>query len=482
MQTEKTLSSAAAKAGMDEKTARKYRRSEKQPSEGRREHDWRTRRDGFADEWDWVRAQLEVNTGLEAKTLFEELVRRSPGRYTDGQLRTLQRRVKVWRATEGPSKEVFFEQEHRPGELGQSDFTHMSELEVTIERQAFGHMVYHFVLPYSNWEWGTVCFSESFASLSEGLQNALWQLGGVPHAHRTDRLSAAVHQEIHPETFTRRYQGLLKHYGMEGRRIQAGKAHENGDVEQRHHRFKRAVDQALMLRGSRNFRSREEYTALLEKLFEELNAGRRARLAEEMKVLHRLPPNRLESYKRVRVKVGQGSMIRVDHNVYSVHSRLMGEEVEARVHAEELHVWYGQRCVERLPRLRGQGKHRIDYRHVIDSLVRKPGAFEGYRYRDALFPTSRFRMAYDSMKKSLSAPHASREYLQILKLAAHDSEAEVDAALSQLVERGEAIRFERVASAIRSGRPVTCPREIQIAPVDLESYDALLESKEVLSC
>ena len=240
IQAEETLGMAAAKAGMDEKTARMYRDSGKLPSESRPRHDWRTRPDPIASEdWEWVRAQLEDCPGLEARTLFDVLQREHPGRYADGQLRTLQRRVKIWRGLEGPSREVFFAQRYEPGQLCESDFTYMNSLGVTIARESFPHLIYHFVLPYSNWETGTVCFSESFESLSAGLQNALWELGGVPAAHRTDRLSAAVHKVEHPAEFTHRYQALLRHYGLKGQKIQARKANENGDVEQAHHRFKR---------------------------------------------------------------------------------------------------------------------------------------------------------------------------------------------------------------------------------------------------
>jgi transposase InsO family protein len=266
---QETLSLAAAKAGMDEKTARKYREAGKLPSEMASERNWRTRVDPYAEMWEELRGKLEVNPGLQAKTLFEDLQRRHPGEFHEGQLRTLQRRVKTWRALEGRAKEVFFEQRYEPGVLCQSDFTYMNALGVRVDGQAFDHLVYHFVLPYSNWEWGTVCFTESFESLSAGLQKALWKLGGVPTAHRTDRLSAAVHQEIHPEVFTQRYQALVAHYGMEGRRIQANKPHENGDVEQRHHRLKQAMDQALMLRGSREFERRKEYEDFLGRLFEQ---------------------------------------------------------------------------------------------------------------------------------------------------------------------------------------------------------------------
>src|SRR6516162_3507091 len=179
----------------------------------------------------------------------------------------------------------------------------MEELGVTIQGQSFPHLIYHFVLTYSNWETGTVCFSESFESLSEGLQNALWELGKAPARHRTDRLSTAVNNTLRPAEFTSRYEGLLRYYGLEGEKIQAGHGNENGDVEQRHHRFKRAVDQELMLRGSRGFASVEEYQRFLRMLFVRLNAGRRERLAEELAVMHELPERRMESVKRERVRV-----------------------------------------------------------------------------------------------------------------------------------------------------------------------------------
>jgi len=481
LQTEKTLSSAAAKAGMDEKTARKYRGLRKIPSELRGDHYWRTRPDPFAEVWEEVSFQLTYYPGLEAKTLFMDLQRRYPGKFQDGQLRTLQRRVKTWRALEGPPKEVFFAQVYRPGELCESDFTSMNSLGVTIQGQAFDHLVYHLVLPYSNWETGTICFSESFESLSEGLQNGLWKLGGVPKEHLTDRLSAAVHKDIHPENFTQRYQGLLDHYGMQGRRIQARAPHENGDVEQRHYRLKVAVDQALMLRGSRDFESRESYRDFLEKLYEQLNQGRQTRLAEELKHLRRLPQMRVESYKRVDVRVGQGSTIRVGHNVYSVNSRLIGEQVQVRQYAEELQVWYAQRLLDTLPRLRGVGKYRIDYRHIIDWLVRKPGAFDNYRYRDELFPTSRFRIAYDLLQQAFTRAQASRKYLQILQYAAHFSEVAVDSALDHLISEGELVTLEAIEYVLFSELEPEVT-EVSIAGVDLGSYDCLLELEEVMSC
>jgi hypothetical protein len=470
------LTQAALKVGIDVKTARKYRQSGRLPSQERTPHNWRTREDPFAAVWEELQSFLTVNPGLQAKTLFGYLQRKYPGRFQDGQLRTLQRKLKTWRALEGPPKEVFFPQEHRPGELGASDFCHLTELDITLSGRPFPHLLYHFVLTYSNWETGTLCFSESFESLAVGLQDALWELGGVPRRHRTDSLSAAVQPLDGRAGFTRRYEALLAHYGLVGEAIQPGQAHENGDAEQRHYRFKQALDQALMLRGSRDFADRGKYTGFVGELWEQLNAGRSARLAEERAVLQPLPTTRLDVTRTVRVKVGPASTIRVLNNTYSVPSRLIGEAVEARVGVEELEVWYGQRCVERLPRLRGQEQHRIDYRHVIDWLVRKPGAFPSYRYRHDLFPTSRFRMAYDALCAD-QPQGAEREYLALLKLAAHESEAGVDEALRVLLAAEEPVRVAAVQQLLSTAATLRPATEVVVAPVDLLAYDALLSAE-----
>jgi hypothetical protein len=470
-------SQAAAKAGIDDKTARKYRRLGKLPSEVRMEHTWRTRPNPFADVWPQVEEQLILNPGLEVKTLFDWLQRLYPGRFAEGQLRTLQRHIKQWRALHGPAKEVFFSQIHQPGQLCASDFTHASSLHVTINGQPFGHLIYHFVLTYSNWETGTVCFAESFESLSDGLQNALAELGGVPQRHRTDALTAAVPPGSDRPTFQRRYQALLRHYGLQGQSINPTKSHENGDVEQSHRQFKRALDQALMLRGSRDFASRASYEAFLRQLWCQRNQGRQARLAEELALLRPLPAQRLDACRRLAVRVDSGSTIHVGGNTYSVASRLIGEWVEARVHADHLEVWYAQQLVERLPRLRGRGKHRIHYRHVIDWLVRKPGAFAGYRYRDELFPSSRFRLVYDRLVEQ-HGERAVKEYLGILYLAARQSEAGVEAVLEQLLRAGGPWTAAAVEQGLRASDSALSVTEVVVAPVDLAQYDALLEGKE----
>jgi hypothetical protein len=478
----KSLIVAAAKADMDEKTARKYRNIDKLPSEVKVEHTWRTREDPFSDVWEEVEEKLAINPGLEAKTLFEDLQRRYPGEFVDGRLRTLQRRVKIWRALKGPPKEVFFPQEHYPGELCQSDFTHMDYLGITIQGQQFNHLIYHFVLTYSNWETGTICFSESFESLSEGLQRALWELGGVPNKHRTDRLSAAINKLGNPEEFTQRYKALLNHYNLKGSKTQASSPNENGDVEQRHYRFKKALEQSLMLRGTRDFSSREEYESFIRTLFIQLNAGRKDRFKEEQDILGRLPPNRLNSYKSHKVRVGPSSTIRVNHNVYSVHSRLIRETIEVRLYMEYLEIWYAQQRIETLPRLRGESKYHIQYRHIIDWLVRKPGAFENYRYRNALFPTHSFRMAYDWLKERKPSK-AAKEYLGILHLAAMRNEAMVDYAIKTLIGGERAISIESIESIVDSIDQIPSPVDVTVGEIDLGLYDSLLyPGEEVQPC
>jgi hypothetical protein len=451
LQTESTLANAADRAEVDEKTARKYRDSDSLPSQRRVPHTWRTREDPFQHVWPELLELLRLNPGLQAKTLFDDLQRPFPGRFPDVQLRCLQRRIKQWRALEGPPKEVFFAQIHEPGRLAESDFTCMAKLGVTILGEPFDHMVYHFVLTYSNWEAGTVCFSESFETLSEGLQNALWELGGVPRRHRTDRLTAAVNSDPQSEMFTRRYQGLLAYYQIEGQAIQPRQANENGDVEQSHHRFKQAVDQALMLRGSRDFASRGDYQTFLKKLMAGRNANRKERFREEMAVLSALPARRLEMARRLKARVDSGSTIHVGGNTYSLPSRLIGEQVDVHVGAETLDVWHGARKIDTLPRLRGRGRHRVDYRHVIDWLVRKPGAFEEYRYRDSMFPTSRFRMAYDLLKERRPG-RVVKDYLALLLLATKEGECRVDEALRLLLETARVADVESVTEALGQGQ------------------------------
>lgn len=470
----RSLTKAASHADMDEKTARKYLKLEKLPSEVKKSHTWRTRKDPFEDNWAEAERYLKRDFSLQAKTVFDFFQRQYPGRFSDGQLRTLQRRFKTWKALNGAPKEVYFDQVYEPGEFCESDFTRMNDLGVTIAGHPFEHMLYHFVLNYSNWEAISICFSESFESLSDGFQNALWQLGGVAEKHKTDRLSAAVNNMNNLKEFTQAYQALLRHYKIKGCKIQANSPNENGDVEQSHFRFKEAVAQDLILRGSRDFNTEQEYLDYLHHIAERRNAGRWERFKEEQKTLKALPRARLDATKQYRAKVSKRSTINIQSRIYSVDSRLRDEYVQVFVYANHLDVLYAQKKIDTLPRLHGKEKHHIQYRHIIDSLIRKPGAFENYRYKKDLFPTHRFRVAYDILKEQKS--NGNKEYLKILHLAAKESEIKVDEALNTLLEQNSDIEYEKVAKLVDvsySHRQSTM--ETQVAEVELSSYDTLLQ-------
>ena len=475
MNTEKTKAIAAAKSGMDEKTARKYVKNGKLPSECATKHMWRTRKDPFETVWASIVEKLEINSGLEAKTLFQALQREKPGVFEDGQLRTLQRKISYWRATEGPEKEIFFNQVHEPGQLCASDFTHMDKLNITIEGQHFKHLFFHFVLTYSNWETGTLCYSESFESLAEGIQAALWKLGGVVPQHRTDCLSAAVHKECNPEIFTKRYTALMAHYRMKGAKTQPASPNENGDAEQSHNRFKKAVDQALMLRDSRDFKSIEEYKGFIEKIFDQLNSGRQKRFQEELALIKELPETKWNASKKETVKVSRGSTAQINYNTYSVPSRLIGKWIDAYINADHIDVLYGKKKVDSLPRLHGRSKHRINYRHVIRWLIRKPGAFERYRYKQDLFPSSYFRMAYDQLLEKIPT-RAHKEYLAILYLAATENETAVEIVIRELLMLEQPLNSEAIKDRVLTISKATVTPDVKIRTVTLAPYDTLLSN------
>jgi hypothetical protein len=466
-------------AGISSKTAGKYLKNGKLPSQCKVEHTWATRQDPFADDWTFVEQILkDTQSTLEAKTIFEYLQQAHPGKYHNGQIRTLQRRIKVWKALHGPSKEIFFSQHYYPGQWACSDFTSMNKLNITIARQPFEHIFYHFVLCYSNWQAGRICFSESFESLSLGIQDALWKLGGVPFYHRTDNLTSAVHKVGHPDIFTDKYRGLCSHYGFESSKTNPASPHENGDIEKSNDLFKKAVDQSLIIRGSGDFDSIEEYEKFLQKIIDRMNQTCHKRFTEEIEVLKELPNLRYDDYETRTCKVGRGGTIRLLHNTYSVHSRLVGETVKVRLYADKLEVWYAQRHIETLPRLRGEKGHYINYRHHIDRLVRKPGAFENYCYKDDMFPTSLFRIAYDILRDTCTIRQANKAYLKILQLAAKEGESLVNEALRLLINLEEEICFEKVKEFIDSRQKPPEPTAVHIEQVDINDYDMLLTSPE----
>jgi hypothetical protein len=471
----KTMETAAAAAGMGLRSAQKWQTGAL-PSATKRPRAWRTRPDPFVDVWGTeVVPLLQADTKgvLQAVTLLEVLEQKHPGCFGVGQLRTLQRRLRDWRAVQGPEKEVFFQQVHPPGREAQMDFTHCTELGVTIRGALLVHLLFEFVLSHSGWTWACLAFGETFEALSSGLQGAVWELGGAPTVARTDNLSAATHElrRSGGRAFNRRWQTLLDHYRMQPTRIAPGESHQDGVVEQKHHRTKSALAQALVLRGSRDFDSIEAYVTFMRAVVAAGNRRIEDKVAAERPHLLPLPSARVPDCTKFQAHVVRWSTIRIAGRIYSVPSRLIGHKVEARQHPDTIEVYYRGQLVETMPRLRGEGEARIDYRHIIWSLVRKPGAFARYRYREELFPTVTFRCAYDRLRAS-RGDRADVEYVRVLHLAASTMEATVEAALVELLARDVALDYAAVRALAKPERP-SIPVLTMPAP-DLAVYDGLL--------
>lgn len=475
------LSRSALRADMSHKTARKYIKAGKLPSQMPVEHSWRTRKDPFAEDWLLCEALLTDAPELEAKTIFEYLCDLFPGRYQDGQLRTLQRRIADWRALHGRDKEVYFPQVHTPGKRMSTDCTHADELGVTIQGEAFAHLLCHCVLTCSNWEWATICHSESLLALRRGIQAALFQLGHVPLEHWTDHSSAATHVPAADEgpgrKFNQGYLDIMEHFGMKPQTIQVDSPHENGDVESLNGALKRRLKQYLLLRGSSDFDSIEEYRDFLESVLRKVNATRSGCLEEELKSMPLLKVSKLAEYEELVCTVRSSCTISVKRRIYSLPSRLIGCKVVVRQYEDHIQVFYNKCLQLTAPWLGREKGHHINYRHIIKSLIRKPGAFRNYRYREELFPGEIFRWAFDSLAGSLSEKSAERDYLQLLNLAADTMQCEVEKVLSALRNREELPRFSAVLKAVPVAQNAT-PSQVPFK-VDLCDYDELCSSREV---
>ncbi len=472
----KTQEAAAAASGMSVRTARTWQ-SGKLPSAKEKRRSWRTRKDPFVEVWESEVLPLLMADEfgkLQAKTIFDVLLEKHPEEFEPGQLRSLQRRVRDWRAVHGPGKEVYFQQEHLPGREGQLDFTHATELGITIAGEAFVHLLFQFVMSYSGWRYVCIALGETFEALASGLQGALWELGGAPEIARSDNLSAATRElkRSRGRALTKRFKDVLDHYGMRSTRIRPRKSHENGVAEKSHHTLKTALEQALLIRGSREFEAVSSYEAFLGEVVARFNARCESRLLEERARLRPLPAAPVPTYSRYHPTVRKWSTARISNRTYSVPSRLIGHEIEVRVHADVVEVYYRDKLIETMPRLRGSATVRIDYRHVIWSLVRKPGAFARYRFREELFPTVTFRRTYDALRAQCGE-RADVEYVRILHLAASTMEAGVERALVGLLESGLPLNYHAVKK-IAAPEPTTVPTLSISSTPDLAAYDQLL--------
>ena len=473
-----TQTAAAATVGISARSARRIEAGRGLASQEPQRH-WRTRADPFEVVWESeLLPLLEASPHLSATTLFEELVRRRPGEYAPGQVRTIQRRVRAWRAMHGAARAVFFAQEHPPGRQGLSDFTVADDLGVTIDGVAFAHRLYQFALAHSGWRYATVIDGgESFEALSAGLQEALWILGGVPEEHRTDSLSAAFRNlsALDQDDLTKRYESLCAHYGMRATRCNPGESHENGSIEARNGSLKSALRQALLLRGSAEFTDRVAYGAFIKTIIDRMNARVESRTTIERASLRPLPLRRTAEFTEFPARVSKYGIFTIKGAKYSAPSRLIGHRLSVRQYADRIECWLGGNRVLECPRATYRGSRharQIDYRHVIESLKRKPGAFARWVLRDDAFPRSIYRTTWEALSANRPEREACRTMVGLLVLAADGHEAEIAIELEGLRAGNALPDLDAISQRFRTRQAVLPALEVPLP--DPGVYDALL--------
>ena len=471
---------AAAKCGISERTGRRIEKGELQPGSNQKRH-WRTRKDPFADVWDSeVVPLLTKNHKLTPITLFEKLQKDHPGDYQDSSRRTFQRRVSEWKALHGPDKEVMFRQEQVVGRMGLSDFTQLKKVTITIQNQPFTHLLYHFRLAFSGWcSVKVVHGGESYTALAEGLQDALWRLGGTPCEHRSDSLSAAYRNlsKDAAEDSTMRYHQLCQHYGMEPTRNNRGKGHENGAIESPHGHLKKRIKQALLLRGSNDFPSETSYVEFLDEVVREINSRKQDKIEQEREHLRPLPLRRTADYTEIVVPVSTTSTMQVKRVLYTVPSRLIGERLRVHIYDSRLEGYLGSTLTVTLPRVFSTNNNhrgrRVDYRHVISSLQKKPQAFRYSQLRDDLLPDETYKAVWGWLDKEMEARKACKTMVGILALAHRaDCERQLGEYLQEMMTRSMLPSLLELQHRFES-RERSVP-EVQCTQPPASDYDTLL--------
>ena len=427
---------------------------------------------------------LKTDALLNAVTLLEELQRRHPGEYDSTVLRTLQRRMRQWRAVHGAERDIYFAQEHPPGRLGLSDFTVCDELGIEIAGVAFPHRLYQFALAHSGWRHAEICLGgESFLALSSGLQAALWRLGGVPEEHRTDSLSAAFNNLAEQETLTLRYAALCLHYGMRASRCNPGQSHENGSIESRNDSLKTALDQALRLRGSRAFDDRAGYAAFVDQIVQRFNVRVAKRLGVERPMLKTLPKRRTAEYEELPTRVSKYAVFTVKGAQYSAPSQLIGHRLMVRQYAQHIECWLGGQCVLQRPRATQRDGQRhprdIDYRHLVAALQRKPGAFARWVLRDAAFPRDVYRQTWERLVAAKPERQACKTMVGLLVLAANGHEAQLAVELEQLIELDQLPDLDALTQLLRP--PTSAMPDVVVKLPALASYDKLINGVDAVT-
>ena len=469
---------AAAKSGFSRATGYRIEDDPRLPSHKKAPRG-RRRPDPLAEVWDGeIVPILKSAPGIRAIAVLDEIRRRHP-QISAGIRRTLERRMRSWRALAGPEQDVIFRQEHEPGRLGLSDFTDTSVLGVTVAGIVLGHRLYHFRLAFSGFEHAHVVLGgESFVALAEGLQNALWVLGGAPREHRSDSLSAAFRNldRDAQEDLTLRYHALMRHYDMMPTRNNLGVAHENGSIESSHGHLKKALQDALLLRGSRDFDHLDGYRRFVDEIVGRRNANNRKRIELERPMLTPLPRRRTADYEEKIVTVTSSGGFILRRVFYTAPSQLIGHRLRVHLYDDRLECFLGATPMMTLRRGRpvseSKGGHVVDYHHVIHALRKKPMALNNLVYRDQLFPRPAYARAFEALHQSVGDKRACKSTVELLALA-HDRgcEAELSELIDAELDAGRlpdlALLRERFAPS-----PASVP-EIRIAFVALSSYDEL---------
>ena len=469
-----TQETAAAKAGISVRTGRRIDKDERNSSS---ERTWRTRKDPFAEIWEnEIVPLLERESGLTAITLWEYLDDNYPGLYPERLLRTLQRRVKQWRATQGPAKPVIFRQSVPPGHQGLSDFTH-PDSPITIAGKPLEHLLYQFRLAFSGWRnVHIIRGGESYSALADGLQSSLYKLGGAPQEHRTDSLAAAFTRYLQRLQLTRSYAVLCEHYGMRATTNNTGVSHENGAIEAPHGTLKRRIKQQLKLRGNNDFATVDEYQRFLNKIVDRLNRRCKDRLAQELSVLRALPAQRCIDYTRVSVKVTTSSTISVKRGLYTVPSMLIGESLNVHLYHDRLLCHYGQKLIVTLPRVYPQqadGRARlINYKHIIHSLAAKPQAFRFSQLRDDILPSDQNQQLWCLAEQQFTPRDACKWIVSVLRIAfEYDCESMLAVELLEQARTNKLPELKRLQERYLDG--IKQP-DIPTRQHDKAGYDELL--------
>jgi len=469
---------AAAKVDISERSGRNIENGNNNELKVRQ---WLTRKNPFAEVWDTdILPLLSKHPTLDASFILEQLQQSYPDKYPDNQLRTLQRHVKKYKAIHGNDKDVIFRQDHNPAQMGISDFTELSEITITINGAEFKHLLYHFRLVYSGWSYMKVINGgESYAALSEGLQEALWRLGGSPFEHRTDSLSAAFKNlsKTAIDDLTKRYQEFCQHYQMKPSRNNKGLSHENGAIESPHGHVKRRIKQALSIRGSYDFNSIDDYQKWIDSVIKQHNQRNAKEISIERPLLQDLPTHKTTDFDQIIVGVTSSSTILVKRVTYTVPSRLIGEQLRVLIYQHSIECYLGYIKVfesERKIAPRKGNARVIDYKHIISSLHKKPQAFRYSQIRDDILPNDQYRAIWQEVDRSMEAKSACKFMVGILYLAyKYDCELKLAEAVLYAIDNNQPLSLNYFESQYKQ-KTISIPT-LKVIQHNLSEYDELIK-------